>query len=282
RPHPLTPRSKITHALSLPHISIRRRPNPSPTQSAAVLFSSRTGDLQPHRRQPLPSPPRSTRATHVVAILSLLSLHRTPLLSLPHAANPSASRSRSLPSPRHHPPPLAAGLDPLPPLPSEHCRLPDPLHPPPWPLSPVLHAAATHGTAQQGARIAPTRSDWRLPGLGSGLHDPGATTATTGRRGFMHAPVAGSDHPWRHVLKVRERPRLHSKAIRAGVDWRARTRWMDGGDTDLLRRVSQEAVHPAATTSTARRWWPACNATAASPVTSSLIILVSSWRSCCA
>ncbi|XP_044356869.1 uncharacterized protein [Triticum aestivum] len=69
--------------------------------------------------------------------------------------------------------------------------------------------------------------------------------------------------------QVHERPRLHSKAIRAGVDWRARTRWMDGGDTDLLRRVSQEAAHPAATTSTARRWWPTSNATAASPVTSS-------------
>ncbi|XBJ15195.1 hypothetical protein VPH35_007142 [Triticum aestivum] len=69
--------------------------------------------------------------------------------------------------------------------------------------------------------------------------------------------------------QVHKRPRLHSKAICAGVDWRAHTRWLDGGDTDLLRRVSQEAVHPAATTSTARRWWPTCNATAASPVTSS-------------
>ncbi|XP_037450460.1 uncharacterized protein LOC119320489 [Triticum dicoccoides] len=72
------------------------------------------------------------------------------------------------------------------------------------------------------------------------------------------------------VLKVHKRPRLHSKAICAGIDWRAHTHWLDGGDTDLLRRVSQEAMHPAATTSTARRWWPTCNATAASPVTSSV------------
>ncbi|XP_044377686.1 uncharacterized protein [Triticum aestivum] len=163
-----------------------------------------------------------------------------------HSSHSPMQRTLALPNP-----------DPSPPLAAIHRRSPPASTPSlACPLNTV--ACQIHCSPHPGLSLPyctpPPHTAPRNKGLASLRPDPiGASLASDQActtRVPPRPPPGGVDSCVLQ-LRVHKRPRLHSKAIRAGVDWRDRTRWLDGGDTDLLRRVSQEAVHPAATTSTA-------------------------------